>query len=132
MILGLLGGHVLRSDRAPAARVRWLLIAGLTSLVSGGLLGALGICPVVKRIWTPSFALWSGGWCFLILAAAYFVIDAQGYRRWAFPLVVIGMNSIAAYCLYEVSARFAHGVALVLVLWLVLFWMYRRRLFLRI
>ena len=78
-----------------------------------------------------------------------------GHRRWAFPLVVIGMNSIAAYCLFELAARFVgaslethfgprlphrrrpylpflQGLAVVLALWLVLFWMYRRRLFLRI
>jgi predicted acyltransferase len=156
MILGLLAGGVLRSDRSPAVRVRWLLAAGAIGLVSGGLLGALGICPVVKRIWTPSFALWSGGWCFLILAGAYGLIDVLGYRRWAFPLAVIGMNSIAAYCLYEVGARFIgeslkthlgdgafavlgdaylpflRGAAVVVVLWLILFWMYRRRIFLRI
>lgn len=156
MILGLLAGGVLKSERSPAARVRWLLAAGLIGIASGWLLGALGICPVVKRIWTPSFTLWSGGLCFLILAGAYHVIDVLGYRRWAFPLTVIGMNSIAAYCLYELfagpiganlkihlgdrvfrvlgdaSLPFLHGVAIVLVLWLILFWMYRRRIFLRI
>ena len=156
MILGLLAGGVLRSERTPAARVRWLAVAGLVGLGSGWLLGALGICPVVKRIWTPSFTLWSGGWCFLILAGAYALVDVRGHRRWAFPLVVIGMNSIAAYCLNEVGARFVRaslethlgeapfriagdpylpfleGMAVVLVLWLILFWMYRRRIFLRI
>ncbi len=156
MILGLLAGGVLRSERTPDERVRWLAVAGLIGLVSGWLLGALGICPVVKRLWTPSFTLWSGGWCFLILAGAYWLIDVRGVRRWAFPLIVIGMNSIAAYCLYELCARFIgdsvkthlgeaafraagdaylpflHGLAVVLVLWLALFWMYRRRLFLRI
>jgi heparan-alpha-glucosaminide N-acetyltransferase len=156
MILGLIAGEVLRSARPPAARVRWLVVAGVSLMAAGWLLGALGINPVVKRIWTPSFTLWSGGVCMLILAAAYQVIDVMGHRRWAFPLVVIGMNSIAAYCLFELTARFVgvsldthlgtapfrvagdpylpflHGVCVVLVLWLVLFWMYRRRLFLRI
>lgn len=156
MILGLLAGGVLKSERTPAARVRWLLTAGLIGVASGWLLGALGICPVVKRIWTPSFTLWSGGLCFLILAGAYHWLDVLGHRRWAFPLIVIGMNSIAAYCLYELFAGpiganlkihlgdrafrvlgdaylpFLHGVAIVLVLWLILFWMYRRRIFLRI
>ena len=156
MILGLLAGGVLRSERTPAARVRWLAVAGLVGLGSGWLLGALGICPVVKRIWTPSFTLWSAGWCFLVLAGAYALVDVLGHRRWAFPLVVIGMNSIAAYCLNEVGARFVRaslethlgeapfriagdpylpfleGMAVVLVLWLILFWMYRRRIFLRI
>jgi predicted acyltransferase len=155
MILGLIAGGVLRSDRMPSARVRWLAVAGLVLVGAGWLLGALGICPVVKRIWTPSFTLWSGGVCFLVLAGAYEVVDRRGHRRWAFPLLVIGMNSIAAYCLYELCAHFVgtslqthlaalfrvlgdpyvpfvEGVAVVVVLWLVLFWMYRRSLFLRI
>jgi predicted acyltransferase len=156
MILGLLAGGILRSDRPPVARLRWLTVAGLAGVASGWLLGALSLCPVVKRIWTPSFTLWSGGVCFLILAGAYYVVDMRGYRRWAFPLVVIGMNSIAAYCIYELTARFigaslrthlgegtfrvagdpylpfVQGVAVVLVMWLILFWMYRRRIFLRI
>ena len=156
MILGLLAGGILRRDMPPAARVRWLTVAGLVGVASGWLLGALGLCPVVKRIWTPSFTLWSGGVCFLILAGAYYLVDVLGHRRWAFPLVVIGMNSIAAYCLYELTARFiganllthlgertfrvagdpylpfVQGLAVVLVMWLILYWMYRRRIFLRI
>jgi hypothetical protein len=51
-----------------------------------------GICPIVKRIWTPAWTLFSGGLCFLILAA---LRPAKG--KWTFPLVVIGANSIAAY-----------------------------------
>jgi heparan-alpha-glucosaminide N-acetyltransferase len=156
MILGLLAGEVLRSARTPAQRVRDLAAAGVVLIVTGWALGALGINPVVKRIWTPSFTLWSGGVCGLMLAAAYQVLDLWGRRRWAFPLVVIGMNSIAAYCLFELGARFVaasldthvgkaafalagdpyapfvRGVGVVVVLWLVLYWMYRRRIFLRI
>jgi heparan-alpha-glucosaminide N-acetyltransferase len=156
MILGLAAGRVLRSERTPLERVRWLVGAGLVALVSGWLLGAVGICPVVKRIWTPGFTLWSGGVCFLVTAFAYWLVDIRAIRRWAFPLVVIGMNSIAAYCLYELGARFVwttlevhlsesafrlagdayapfvHGLAVMAVEWLVLFWMYRRRIFLRI
>jgi heparan-alpha-glucosaminide N-acetyltransferase len=156
MILGLLAGGILRSDRTPAARVRWFVAAGVIGIASGWVLGALGLCPVVKRIWTPSFTLWSGGICLLLLAAFYEVIDARGLRRWAFPLVVIGMNSIAAYGMdhlflkfieqdlrthlgvdlfYALGDAFApllEGVAVLAVLWLMLFWMYRRRIFLRI
>jgi predicted acyltransferase len=156
MILGLLAGGVLRQEMAPLARVRRLALWGVAGVASGWLLGALGLCPVVKRIWTPSFTLWSGGVCLLLLAGAYAVIDVLGRRRWAFPLVVIGMNSIAAYCIYELTARFiaaslrthlgegtfrvagdpylpfVQGLAVVLVMWLILFWMYRRRIFLRI
>ena len=156
MILGLLAGGILRRDQPPRARLRWLALAGLAGIGSGWLLGAPGLCPIVKRIWTPSFTLWSGGVCLLFLAGAYALVDVYGHRRWAFPLVVIGMNSIAAYCLYELTARFigaslrthlgdatfrmagdpylpfVQGLAVVLVMWLILFWMYRRRIFLRI
>ena len=155
MILGLLAGNLLRVDRSPAEKLRWLLVAGAAGIGLGWLLGAVGVNPVVKRIWTPSFTLWSGGVCLLILAGAYYVIDLRGHRRWTFPLVVLGMNSIAAYCLYEVGAKFVAdsltthlgrgfgvfgeayrpfvlGLATLAAMWLVLYWMYRRRIFLRI
>jgi heparan-alpha-glucosaminide N-acetyltransferase len=142
MILGLLAGGILRSKRTPRERVRWFLAAGAVGIVAGWLMGALGLCPVVKRIWTPSFTLWSGGICLLFLAAFYEVIDVRGRRRWAFPLVVIGMNSIAAYCMDHLFLKFIEqdlsthlgpgfffalgdayaplleGVAVLLVLWL--------------
>ena len=50
-----------------------------------------------SRVWTSSYTLYSGGWVVLILAAFYALIEWKGWRRWAFPLVVVGMNSIAAY-----------------------------------
>ena len=156
MILGLVAGGVLRSPRPPSARVRWFLAAGLAGLASGWLLGAIGICPVVKRIWTPSFTLWSGGWCFLLVVAFYEVIDVLGHRRWAFPLIVIGSNSIAAYLMSwlfmhfvetslvthlgegffrafgDAYAPFVQGVLALGVVWSMLYWMYKRRIFLRI
>src|SRR5262249_18027509 len=164
MILGLIAGGVLKSDRTPRQRAAWLAYAGLAALVAGTLLGELGICPVVKRIWTPSFTLWSGGFCFLFLASFYHAIDILGHRRWAFFLIVIGMNSIAAYCIHglfthfleasflthlrartfaswrrgtcaisgERSEVFLLGVAALALQWGLLYWMYRRRIFLRI
>jgi predicted acyltransferase len=111
------------------------------------------VCPIVKRIWTPSWAVFSAGWTFALLALFYGVIDVLGHRRWAFPLVVVGMNSIAIYCMSQLlkpwisrslrvhlgSSWFAgdYGPVIVstsvlLVLWLFCFWMYRRRIFLRI
>jgi len=156
MILGLLAGGVLRTERTGWEKVRWLVVAGLLSLTVGGMLGWLGICPVVKRIWTPSWTLFSGGWCLLILAAFYAVIDIWNRRAWAFPWTVIGMNSIVAYCsdwlffAFILSALQCHlgsaffkmfgapyeplmlGACQLLVIWLILFWMYRKRIFVRI
>ena len=156
MILGLIAGGILRSACSQWVKVRWFAVAGLGCLLAGAILGGLGVCPVVKRIWTPSWVLFSGGWCFLLTAGFYLVIDVFGRKRWSFPLMVIGMNSIAAYCIahlfegfilknlethlgrspFEIFGRacqpFVHGVATLLVMWLILFWMYRRKLFLRI
>jgi predicted acyltransferase len=156
MILGLIAGEVLRSDRTPKQKVQWLAIAGVACLFSGWLLGALGICPVVKKIRTPSWVLFSGGWCILLLAAFYAIIDMANIKGWTFPLKVIGMNSIAAYFITETLRGFVgnnlkthlgqnffafagagyeplmHGIAILLVMWLMLFWMYRRKIFLRI
>jgi predicted acyltransferase len=136
--------------------VKWLAVAGVIGLAAGAALGALGICPVVKKIWTPSWVLFSGGWCFLLLAGFYTVIDLWKRKAWAFPLVVIGVNSIAAYCIAHLFEDFIakmlrtilgqdffkmfgaayepflHGAGVLLVLWLLLLWMYRRKILLRI
>jgi len=156
MILGLVAGGVLRSERPPFEKIRWLAVAGPIALASGWLLGAVGICPVVKRIWTPSWVLFSGGWCLLILAGLYLIMDIGNRRAWAFPLKVVGMNSIAAYMIswlfvgfitdallrhlghrsFEVFGKvyqsLALGAGVLLVEWLILWWMYRRKIFLRI
>ena len=156
MLLGLQAGRVLRSDRTPQQILRWFLIAGAIGLVSGVLLHVAGICPVVKRIWTPAWVLFSGGWCFWLLAFFYYIIDVTGRRAWAFPLVVVGMNSIAIYCLVHLIDRFivtslythlGHGPFQVIgpafeplliglvtlgIFYLILRWMYNRKLFIRI
>jgi heparan-alpha-glucosaminide N-acetyltransferase len=156
MILGLLAGGILRRTWPGWAKLLWLCAAGATGLLAGWGLGELGLCPVVKRIWTPSWVLFSGGFCFLFLAGFYALLDLLGVRFWAFPLRVIGMNSIAAYCMaglfegFAISSLNTHfgeqifktlgaayepllrGAAVLLVLWLILFWMYRRKIFLRI
>src|SRR6266851_2163691 len=65
MILGLIAGRWLR-ERVPIGK---LVVAGIIGIAAGALLHFAGICPVVKRIWTLSWTLFSGGICFLFLAA---------------------------------------------------------------
>lgn len=156
MILGLLAGGVLRSNRSSLQKIQWLVCAGLIGLTSGWLLGAAGICPVVKKIWTPSWVLFSGGWCFLILAGFYLVMDVWNRRAWAFFMMVVGMNSIAAYLIAHLFVSFIQnalprhfgnswftfagkpyepfllGVGVLAVEWLILWWMYRKKIFIRI
>ena len=156
MLLGLQAGRWLRSGLAQTTVLKRFLIAGGIGIAGGILLQLLGICPVVKRIWTPAWVLFSGGWCFWLLALFYGVIDKAAYRRWAFPLVVVGMNSIAIYCLVHLIDRFiitslythlGHrpfllfgpvyeplliGLTTLGIFYLILRWMYRRNLFIRI
>jgi predicted acyltransferase len=156
MIFGLLAGGLLQSTRGGTTKVRLLVLYGVGGILLGAALHALGVCPIVKRIWTPSWTLFSGGWVVLLLAGSYWLVDLKGYRRWAFPFVVVGMNSIAVYLLVHIAtdyvgrsfrthlgagafnvfgAAFAPilvGGATLLVFWLMLWWMYRQRVFVRI
>src|SRR5262249_4866623 len=89
-------------ERAPGARTTGkLLLAGLVALAVGLALDYFGVCPSVKRIWTPAWTLVSGGWCFVAMALFYATIDWPGWKAWSFPLRVIGMNSIVAYCMAD-------------------------------
>jgi predicted acyltransferase len=156
MILGLIAGEWLRSALPDKRKARRLVIGGVVLLGLGWLLNWAGICPNVKRIWTPAWVLFSGGWCFLILAAFVFTTDMARFKAWAFPLVVIGMNPIAAYMMDHLFGGFirrslethlspsfflvlgspyeslVRGALVLLILWLMLLWMYRRKLFLKI
>src|SRR5437879_6562919 len=97
MILGLLAGEWLKGKTSTEQKLRGLVIAGAGLLLLGLVCQWAGICPIVKRVWTSSYTLYSGGWVVLILAGFYALIEWKGWRRWAFPLVVVGMNSIAVY-----------------------------------
>jgi predicted acyltransferase len=140
----------------PGDKARALMISGIAGIALGAALHAAGICPIVKRIWTPSWTIFSAGWVALILAAYYYVIDVKGFRRWTFPLVVVGMNSIAMYVFEHVTTDYIEnawrihigrrvfeifgpafapittGAAALATMWLMLLWMYRRRIFLRL
>jgi len=155
MLLGLIAGRWLRAA-APLIPLKKLLIAAAAGFASSILLHYAGICPIVKRIWTPSWTLFSGAICFLFLAGFCWVIEVRKYKKWAFPLIVIGMNSIAAYFLADYFGRqiaeafrihlgtapfqifgarldvLTRGALQLLTYWLILLWMYRRKIFLRI
>ncbi len=156
MIFGLLAGQLLRSDLALARKLTCLLIAGIAGIVLGQAIALAGLCPIVKRIWTPSWAIYSGGWVSLLLAAFVAVIEWRGWKAWAFPLVVAGLNPITLYCLWQLSSVFVREnlkrhfgqhlfeslgtgyapmlerIAVLFIFWLILLWMYRRKIFLRI
>jgi heparan-alpha-glucosaminide N-acetyltransferase len=156
MLFGLMTGELLRSSRSSRDKLLILVGAGLGGLALGQLLALTGVCPLVKRIWTPSWAIFSTGWCWLILASLYGVIDVLGYRRWSWVLMVVGVNSIAMYCMEELLKSwtawtlrthfgydiFLHcgplyepavkAILVGLCFWLTCFWMYRQKIFIRI
>jgi predicted acyltransferase len=156
MILGLMAGQWLKSDSTPSEKMKRFLVLGISLLAIGSLLNWTGICPNVKRIWTPTWVLFSGGWCFVLLAVFYWLVDIQGYRKAFFWLIIIGMNSIAAYVISHTIVEFIHhsiqihisptydqvfgityeslvrGGLILSVEWLILHWMHRNRIFIRI
>lgn len=156
MLFGCLAGGVLRRELPLSARLQQLVLGGLLGVVLGKALDEVGLCPIVKRIWTPAWALFSAGWVTLLLAAFVAVIEGRGWRGWAFPLTVAGVNPLALYVMWQLMGGFVRdslrihlgrdvfarlgseyapllerGLILA-VFWAILFGLYRRRIFLRL
>jgi predicted acyltransferase len=156
MLFGLIAGKWLEMEQATTRRLLLLVATGLACVGIAWLLDAYGICPNVKRIWTPSWTLWSGGICFLWLAALHAVVDVAGWKGWGYFWTVIGANSIAAYVMswtleapihaalqrhfgWLVDATIADpyrplvlGAITLALFWGILRWMYRRGILIRI
>jgi predicted acyltransferase len=109
--------------------------------------------PIIKRICTTSFTLYSAGWVLLMLLAFYWVVEVRGYRKWTFPLVVIGANSIFIYSVHQVlqgwlnraigvftfgftwAGDFApvfQSCAVLLAMWCLCYWLYQRKIFFKL
>ncbi len=157
MIIGLLAGNALNSSKAPKDKLIFFIKMGLLLLAIGIVLHVTGVNPIVKRIWTPAWTIFSGGICFLFLAFFYGVIDVSGNKKWSYFLMVIGANSIVAYVMADGGIRslihrslYIHlgenfdiifgapyatlvsGGITLFILWLILNWMYRKKIFIRI
>ena len=151
MTLGLMSGARLRGPGTPRNKLHWLLLTALGCTVIGCIAGVT-VCPVVKRIWTPSWAFYSGGIVVFLLACFYYLVEMRAWKRWAFPLVVVGVNSIAAYLMdiyfrewvmerlrshldFAIKGDYAiifFRTLTLLVLWVACWWMYKRKIFLKI
>ena len=156
MLMGLLAGNWLREDSQVGRRNWYFLATAGICLAGAWALDALGVCPLVKRIWTPSWTLWSGGICFLWLLVLCWILDDVRYTRWSYFFRVIGANSIVAYVMSwtieswvgqaierhfgfairglvpEAYRTFVLGWLILLVFWLILDWLFRRKIFVRI
>ncbi len=162
MLLGVLCGQLMLSRRSHGDKLMRLLLGGAFCLALG-IAAHHSVCPIVKRIWTPSWVLFSGGYTMWMLAGFYLLFDVLPLKKLAFPLVVVGMNSIVMYMLGQmlrgwtrdkiVKTHFAgvlesmfgpnavnpdHIGAMILptatfaVFWLIAYWMFRNRFFVRV
>ncbi len=155
MLLGAIAGRWFL-ESAPRIPLRRFVLVATGLMAMGLLLHFAGICPIVKRIWTPSWTLFSGGVCFLFLAAFSWIVEVRKHRKIVFPLVVVGMNSIAAYLIAHLFEEFIQssfrihlgmrflnlmgtalepfflGALTLLAYWVILYWMYKRKIYLKI
>jgi predicted acyltransferase len=166
LLIGILAGEWLRSERGGGRKTLGLLIAGIPLVLAGLLLNPY--FPINKNLWTSTFVLFTGGLAMLLFAASYWVIDLRGWQRWGQPFLVFGRNAILAYALAaivsEVSTDFefldsarrertlhgwiyqkyfiphlspenaslAFGVFFVMVIYVLLWPLHRRKMFIRI
>jgi predicted acyltransferase len=153
IIFGVMAGQLIMDRLPPRKTMRILLFAGISGIVAG--LAMSPWLPLVKRIWTPSFTIYAAGWTTLILLFFYWIIEVMEWKRWAFPLVVVGMNSIAAYILGNAFGGWFRNLTGAWIgwlkeplgpawfpvfqhvlffgfAWLVLYWLWRRKIFFKL
>ncbi len=151
-LLGIMAGKLLKNN--PMDMQRKAMILAVTGVVFLGLAQLWNLVfPINKNLWTSSFVLQTGGLSLLLLALFYYIIDVKGYKMWAFFFKVIGVNSIMIY----ISSRFIQwdhannaffkwagqlagnpynvvvmSVGFLIVKWAFLYFMYQKKVFLRI
>lgn len=158
-IWGVLAGKLLISGQTAGYKIKALLIAGVVGLVLGFGLDLSGITPIIKRISTSSFALVSGGWVLLILAAVYWLVDVKRNVKYAWIFTVVGMNAIFIYLFFEtVGVQWLNGkvaiftgdllhlylsvplsvaavvsaIAVLVAEWFLCYWLYQRNIFFKL
>jgi predicted acyltransferase len=150
-LLGVWAGQLMRMRKAHAYNV--MALAGGAAMCFALGFAIMPWDPMIKRIWTDSFSLVSGGCVLLILLFFYWLVEMVGLRRLVFPLVVLGMNSIFIYCvhivftemLYDSVGTFTRGYpflgilgpvaqwcTVALVMWYLCYWLYQRKIFFKI
>lgn len=159
-LLGVFTGYWIRSGRERARIAAGMFATGWVAILAGLTWGL--IFPINKNLWTSSYVLFTAGAALEGLALCYWLIDVQGYRRWARPAVVFGLNSIAAYVLSSllasvlrmfpmgasaqdwlfehlfaswttpVTASMLYALSYVACWWLVMALLYRQRIFIKI
>jgi predicted acyltransferase len=151
MLIGVLMGQILNHSLDKKCKAKLLVACALAMLMAG--LAWAEMFPIIRNLWSSSFVLVTCGMTTLILSALYLIIDILGYQKWGFIFVVFGVNSISIYMmahlfdfrlignvfvggvsgLFEANVReFIQASAAMTVMWLISFWMYRTKTFIKI
>ena len=157
-IWGVLVGKLLQSDRKQMDKFWRLIITGAICLVIGYTMDWSGLTPIIKRISTTSFVIASGGWCLIGLALCYWIADIKGYKNWGGWLALVGMNPIFIYMFSntvgmlwfnhymeiftgglfywlgasEGTVKIMNALFVLAIEWYLCYWLYRRKIFIRI
>lgn len=150
-ILGSLAGAILANNSSEAEKIKWLSLAGVVGM-GVGLIWGLHF-PINKHLWSSSFVLLTAGMAFIFLMAFYTVIDVWKIRKWAFFFQVIGLNSLTIYFGYsfinfsytsrklffglysplpEEWHRVFEAFGALLLVWLFLYILYRKKIFIKV
>ncbi|MCC6365555.1 MAG: DUF5009 domain-containing protein [Bryobacterales bacterium] len=152
ILFGCWAGALLRTEKSHQYKLNVLFGCAAACFVPGLALEPWN--PMVKRLWTASFTFFSAGWVILMLAVFYWIIDVKQIKRWTFPLVVVGMNSIFIYSLGQIGIKgwldrglkgftgnFAflgdagaipQQILVVAVMWYACYWLYQRKIFFKL
>lgn len=157
-IWGVLVGKLLINEFSLQKKLRYLVYAGLLALGIGYLLDWTTLTPIIKRISTSSFVFVSGGYVLLIIAFLSWMVDLKQWNKYAWIIVVVGMNPIFIYLFFEtVGKQWLNGIvgifvggpfeilglsgagiavlvafATLLVEWFICYWLYKRKIFFKI
>ena len=150
-LLGVWCGYLMLGKYSHARRMKILAAGAAGLLVVGYVLSPF--IPVIKRIHTTSFTFAALGWVLVMLLGFYWLVEVKGYRQAVFPLVVVGMNSIFIYCLNILLGGWirdavgvftgdfaflgtlqpiAQATGMFLVMWGLCYWLYKRRIFIKV
>ncbi len=102
-LAGVLTGHWLRSRRAGVEKAAGMFFAGACCVAAGWAWHFW--FPINKPLWTSSYVVFTTGMALQLLAACYWLVDLKGYRRWATPFVIFGVNALALFVLSGLMAR---------------------------
>lgn len=111
ILFGVMCGRLVAGDLPPRKVMAILAVSAVAAMAAG--LALSPVIPMVKRIWTVSFTLYSAGWVILFLLLFYWIIEVVIFRRWAFIFVVVGMNSIFAYVIFQLLRGWVNSSILV-------------------